>query len=157
MRRTLTAIFTSVVLSLALSQSARAQTDADAARAEVVEGARLYRAGQFVEAERHFRRGLELDPTRRNTRLFIARAIHQQYKLGDTSPENVAMAERALLLSREDPLPWNYKAHLLREASKLAEMEGDAARKADYDRRQKETREIYDKLRADADKRKQEP
>jgi hypothetical protein len=36
-------------------------------------------------------------------------------------------------------------------------MEGDAARKADYDRRQKETREIYDKLRADADKRKQEP
>jgi tetratricopeptide (TPR) repeat protein len=268
MRRTLTAILASVVLSLALASAVHAQ--AEAARAALEEGAVAYRAGKFAEAEQLFRRALELDPAYRNTRLFIARAIQQQYKLGDTSPENVATAERAiaayqdildrrhdesnyedaykaiifiygqlkrddkvvemlthrandplaadearaqafiilasrkwqcsydvternknerqtsrglvvkyrmpadasdfqkarrcveeglrlddaaLLLAQDNPLPWNYKVHLLREASKLAEMEGNDARRADYDKRQKETQEIYEKLRADSDRR----
>jgi hypothetical protein len=67
--------------------------------------------------------------------------------------EGLRLDDAALLLAQENPIPWNYKVHLLREASKLAEMEGDAARRADYDKRQKETQEIYEKLRADADSR----
>jgi tetratricopeptide (TPR) repeat protein len=66
------------------------------ARAELNEGARAYRDGRFAEAERHFRRAYELDPSHKNTLLFIARAVQQQYKSGDASPENVAQGERAV-------------------------------------------------------------
>ena len=42
------------------------------------------------------RRALELDPTQKNAPLFIARAIQQRFKPGDTRPENVAVGERAV-------------------------------------------------------------
>jgi tetratricopeptide (TPR) repeat protein len=92
MRRALAA----VVLVLTAAALSLAQTNEGAAREELNVGARLYRAGQFAEAEQHFRCALELDPAGRNTRLFIARAVQQQYRPGDTSPENVAQAERAI-------------------------------------------------------------
>ena len=270
-RRTLALILTSVLLSLALASAARAQTnapDAEAAEAELREGARLYRAGDFAAAEQHFRRALELNPTRKHIPLFIARAIQQQYKLGDTSPQNVATAERAIAayeeilkedrqdddaykaivylygrlkrddkvvemltrraedlrvpddkranayvilasrkwqcsndvterpenkrtlrtrrgpsvryrmpadasdfrrarrcadeglrlieeavrLDRENVTCWSYKLHILREESKLAEMAGDAARKADYDGRYAEAYATYKKLLGRPDK-----
>lgn len=115
MRRTLTAILSSLVLSLAVAAQARAQTDAGTAtnapvmqaqtpaqtdiapaKAELNEGARAYKEGRFAEAEQHFRRALELDPAQKNVSLFIARAVQQQYKPGDASPENVAAGERAV-------------------------------------------------------------
>ena len=89
-------VFTTIMLVLVAAASAFGQTDVNAARAELYEGARLYREGQFAEAERHFRYALDLDPAGKNTRLFIARAVHQQYRPGDTSPENIAQAERAI-------------------------------------------------------------
>jgi tetratricopeptide (TPR) repeat protein len=67
----------------------------------LVQGARAYREGKFAEAERHFRRSLELDPARGNTRVLIARSIQQQFKPGDASPENVAVAERATAAYQE--------------------------------------------------------
>ncbi|HEV7890446.1 MAG TPA: hypothetical protein VGP08_07395 [Pyrinomonadaceae bacterium] len=110
MRRTLAAILSSVILSLAAAAQAHAQaypppTQADAppaqvavthAKAELNEGARAYQDGRFADAEQHFRRAYELDPAQKNAPLFIARAVQQQYKPGDASAENVETGERAV-------------------------------------------------------------
>jgi|SRR5919205_2039655 TonB family protein len=92
MRRALAAFALTIIASAAAS----AQTDAEGARRELNEGARLYRAGKYAEAEEHFRRALELDPEGKNTRTFIARALQQQFKPGVRTPENLAAGERAL-------------------------------------------------------------
>ncbi|HEX7318449.1 MAG TPA: TonB family protein [Pyrinomonadaceae bacterium] len=250
MRRVLVAI----VLALAASAAVLGQTNAEEARKELNLAARAYRAGRFEEAEQRFRRALELDPEGKNTRLFIARTVQQQYKPGVQTPENLAageravaayqdilardpanedayravvflyaqmkneekvnelllarandfslpndrradafvilaskqwqcaydvterkenkateqtpdkaavryrmpadqgdfiraracaaeglqLAEQAVALSPKNPNAWNYKANLLREAAKLAEMEGDAAQKEEYERRSAE-------------------
>ncbi len=60
------------------------------------EGARAYKDGNFPEAEEKFRHALELDPEQKNAALFIARAVHQQYKPGVDTPENKEKAERAI-------------------------------------------------------------
>jgi tetratricopeptide (TPR) repeat protein len=101
MRRTLAAALASVALSLALASAAPAQAPQPTAQSELMRGARAYHEGKFAEAERHFRRSLELDPARGNTRVLIARSIRQQFKPGDASPENVAVAERAVAAYRE--------------------------------------------------------
>jgi TonB family protein len=85
-----------LVLALAAAPAVCGQTNAAAARAEINAGAREYRAGNYAAAEDHFRRALELDPTQKNAPLFIARAIQQRFKPGDTRPENVAVGERAV-------------------------------------------------------------
>ena len=92
MKRVLFALF----LSLAAASAVCGQTNAEAARAELNAGARAYRDGNFAAAEEHFRRALELDPAQKNAPLFVARAVQQQYKPGDTTPENVAAGERAV-------------------------------------------------------------
>src|SRR5688500_8474647 len=97
MRRALSA----VVLALAAAAAALGQANVEEARKELNLGAREYRAGRYAEAERRFRRALELDPSQKNTPLFIARAVQQQYKPGDASPENVAGGEKAVAAYQE--------------------------------------------------------
>ena len=98
MRRILGTIF----LVIAAASVAAGQANAEAARAEINAGASEYREGNFAAAEEHFRRALELDPTQKNTQLFIARAVQQQFKPGDTTPENVAVGERAVARGKAD-------------------------------------------------------
>jgi TonB family protein len=52
--------------------------------------------------------------------------------------EGMQLAEQAVALDPKNRSALSYRANLLREASKLAEMEGDAAQKAEYDRQFKE-------------------
>jgi TonB family protein len=128
MRRILFALF----LSLAAAPAAFGQTNAEAARAELSAGARAYRDGNFAAAEEHFRRALELDPAQKNAPLFIARAVQQQYKPGDTSPENVAAGERAVaayqdILAKDPQNDDAYKAMLylygqMKNEEKVVEM-----------------------------------
>ncbi len=66
------------------------------AKNELNEAARSYREGQFVPAEQHARRALELDPDSKTARSFIARTIHAQYKPGVQAPENIAKANEAI-------------------------------------------------------------
>ncbi|MFN2578695.1 MAG: hypothetical protein ABR607_13510 [Pyrinomonadaceae bacterium] len=66
------------------------------AKNELNETARSYKAGQFEEAEQHAKRALYLDPNNPTAPIFIARVIHQQYKPGVDSPDNVQRARDAI-------------------------------------------------------------
>lgn len=77
------------------------------AKQEVNDGARAYKAGDFKEAEAHFESALALDPSQENAPIFRARAIQRQYRAGVSTPENQAVADRAIGayedLLRRDP------------------------------------------------------
>jgi len=66
------------------------------ANKELNEGAAAYKAGNFAEAQRHFEKALQLDPSHKNAQLFTARAIHAQYRPGVDTPENTARAQEAI-------------------------------------------------------------
>lgn len=66
------------------------------AKNELNEAARAYKDGQFDQAEQHAKRALALDPSNKTAPIFIARIIHQQYKPGVDSPENVQRARDAI-------------------------------------------------------------
>lgn len=66
------------------------------AKNQLNEGAAAYKAGRFAEAQKHFESAHELDPSQQNAPLFIARAIHAQYRPGVDTPENVAKAQAAI-------------------------------------------------------------
>lgn len=71
------------------------------AKQEVNDGARAYKAGDFKEAEGHFERALALDPNQENAPIFRARAIQKQYRTGVSTPENQAVADRAIAAYEE--------------------------------------------------------
>ena len=66
------------------------------AKNQLNEGAQAYRARNYAEAQQHFQNALELDPTQKNARLFIARAIHAQYKPGVEQEANTQKAREAI-------------------------------------------------------------
>ncbi len=88
-------IFIATFVVLCAVSSAWGQTSQEANK-ELNDGTAQYRAGNFAEAQRHFERALELDPSQKNAPLFIARAIHAQYRPGVDSPENIAKAQEAI-------------------------------------------------------------
>ncbi len=63
---------------------------------ELHAGARSFKAGQFEAAQQHFQKAGTLDPTYKYTQLLLARALHFQYRLGDQSATNIALARRAI-------------------------------------------------------------
>jgi tetratricopeptide (TPR) repeat protein len=66
------------------------------AKNQLNEAARAYREGRFQEAEQHSREAAALDPNNKTAPVFIARTIHQQYRPGVQSPENIAKAQEAI-------------------------------------------------------------
>ncbi len=66
------------------------------AKNELNEAAKAYKEGHFEDAELHARRALALDPTNKTAPIFIARIVHQQYKPGVDSPDNVQKAKDAI-------------------------------------------------------------
>jgi tetratricopeptide (TPR) repeat protein len=69
--------------------------------------------------------------------------------------EGLRLAEQATSLDPENPNAWSYKANLLREKSKLAEMAGDAAGKGDLDKQYEAALEMQKRLSEAAAKRKE--
>jgi hypothetical protein len=65
------------------------------------EGARAYKARQYVEAQQHFEHALSLNPDQKIARFFRARAIHSQYKPGVEQEQNVAKAREAIKAYQE--------------------------------------------------------
>ena len=66
------------------------------AKNELNETAKAYKEGRFEEAEAHARRALYLDPSNKTAPIFIARVIHQQYKPGVDTPDNIQRARAAI-------------------------------------------------------------
>jgi hypothetical protein len=66
------------------------------AKNELNEAAKAYKEGHFDQAEQHAKRALALDPSNKSAPIFIARIIHQQYKPGVESTENVQKARDAI-------------------------------------------------------------
>jgi tetratricopeptide (TPR) repeat protein len=66
------------------------------AKNQLNEGAQAYRARNYSEAQDHFQQALDLDPSQKNARLFIARSIHAQYKPGVEQEANVQKARDAI-------------------------------------------------------------
>jgi TonB family protein len=64
--------------------------------------------------------------------------------------DGLQLAEQAITLDPKNQNAWSYKANLLREAAKLAEMEGDAAQKADYERQSAEALETQKRMSEEA-------
>ncbi|MCA1633184.1 MAG: energy transducer TonB, partial [Acidobacteria bacterium] len=68
------------------------------------------------------------------------------YKARQCVARGLEVAEQALQLAPRSPQAWSYKANLLRESSKLAEMEGDASQKEVADGQYKEAVEEHQRL-----------
>ena len=69
--------------------------------------------------------------------------------------EGLKLAEQAVSLDENNPNSWSYRANLLREAAKLAEMEGNAQAKADYDSQYEKALETHKRLSEEAAKKKE--
>jgi len=84
----------------AQESSAPRRPDQTRAQQEAIEelnkAARSYREGNFADAELHSEKALALDPSSKTAPLFVARTIHAQYKPGDQSEANVAIARLAI-------------------------------------------------------------
>jgi hypothetical protein len=76
-------------------------------------------------------------------------------KAQQCTTEGLKLAEEAASLDPNNPNAWSYKANLLREKSKLAEMAGDATAKADLDKQYEAALETQKRLAADAAKQKE--
>lgn len=63
---------------------------------EYNEGLKACRQERYAEAEAHFKKSLEFDPTQKTALLLIARAIHSQYRPRDKDPQNVDRARQAI-------------------------------------------------------------
>jgi tetratricopeptide (TPR) repeat protein len=66
------------------------------AKSELNDSAQAYKDGHIEEAEQHAKRALYLDPDNPTAPIFVARIIHQQYKQGVDTPENIAKAKEAV-------------------------------------------------------------
>src|SRR2546421_203532 len=66
------------------------------AKSELNDAAQSYRDGRIEEAEAHAKRALYLDPDNPTAPIFVARIIHQQYKQGVDTPDNIAKAREAV-------------------------------------------------------------
>jgi tetratricopeptide (TPR) repeat protein len=66
------------------------------AKSELNDSAQAYKDGHIEEAEQHAKRALYLDPDNPTAPIFVARIIHQQYRQGVDTPENIAKAREAV-------------------------------------------------------------
>jgi hypothetical protein len=76
-------------------------------------------------------------------------------KAQQCTTEGLKLAEQATSLDADNPNAWSYKANLLREKSKLAEMSGDTTAKADFDKQYESALETQKRLSEAATKRKE--
>ncbi|HVF56095.1 MAG TPA: tetratricopeptide repeat protein [Pyrinomonadaceae bacterium] len=69
--------------------------------------------------------------------------------------EGLNLVTQAIKLDPNNPNAWSYKANLLREMSKLAEMDGNAQQKTDFDKQYDEALERHKTLSEEAMKKKE--
>ena len=95
-------IATTAILALFVAASAGCTlVNKIRAKNELNETAQSYRDGHIEDAEAHARKALYYDPDNRTAKIFIARVIHQQYKQGVETPDNIAKAKEAIAAYQE--------------------------------------------------------
>jgi tetratricopeptide (TPR) repeat protein len=84
------------------------QDRSQAAREELNQGVKAYRAANYDEAIRHFENAVRMDPELKVGRLYLATAYAQEYVPGVETPENLDLATKAIdqynQVLRLDPL-----------------------------------------------------
>ena len=113
-------LLTSLAFTIALVAPVLAQTPTPTAaeaqaKEELNEAARVFRDGNFAQAQLHSEKALQLDPQNKTAPYFVARSIHAQYKRGETTPENIEKARQAIvayqrILERSHDDDESYKA-----------------------------------------------
>jgi TonB family protein len=68
------------------------------------------------------------------------------YKARQCVQRGLEVVEQALVLAPQNPQGWSFKANLLRESAKLAEMEGDAAQKETFENQAKDALAEHQRL-----------
>ncbi len=97
MRFSQSRIGTTAILALFVAASAGCTVvNKIRAKSELNDAAQSYRDGRIEEAEAHAKRALYLDPDNPTAPIFVARIIHQQYKQGVDTPDNIAKAKEAV-------------------------------------------------------------
>jgi tetratricopeptide (TPR) repeat protein len=84
------------LLALALQAGAQTSTHSQAATENLVQGITAYKAGQYEEATRDFQSAVDAEPGWTTARLYLGTALAYQVIPNIDSPENVALADRAL-------------------------------------------------------------
>src|ERR1044071_6540550 len=98
-------LLTGLAIAIALAAPLQAQTPTsptageagEQAKLELNEAARTYRLGDFTEAQGASERAALLDPQNKTALYFVARTIHAQYKPGDSTTDNLAKAQEAII------------------------------------------------------------
>lgn len=108
-------VFTIALVAPVLAQSPTPSAAQAQAKEELNEAARVYRDGNFAQAQLHSEKAMQLDPQNKTARYFLARTIHAQYRPGDATPENVEKARQAIaayhrILEHEPTHDESYKA-----------------------------------------------
>ncbi len=87
-----------IVALLVLSFGARAQDVqySDAARQSLVHGVDAFKAGQYAEATQDFQSAVDAEPDWRTARLYLATALSYEVVPNVDTPDNLAIANRAL-------------------------------------------------------------
>jgi len=97
MRFSQSRIGTTAILALFVAASAGCTVvNKIRAKSDLIDAAQSYRDGRIEEAEAHAKRALYLDPDNPTAPIFVARIIHQQYKQGVDTPDNIAKAKEAV-------------------------------------------------------------
>jgi tetratricopeptide (TPR) repeat protein len=76
-------------------------------------------------------------------------------KAQQCATKGLELAEQAVSLDANNANAWSYKANLLREKSKLAEMDGNTQAKADFDKQYEEALNTSKRLSEEAQKKKE--
>jgi len=66
------------------------------ARDQLVKGVQAFKAGQYEEAVNHFQTSVKYDPSYKSAHLYLATALSYQVVSDLTTPENLALAQKAL-------------------------------------------------------------
>lgn len=68
------------------------------ARRDLIEGAKAYKDRNYAEAEKRFRNAMDLDPSQKTARLFLARTLHSVYA---ADRNQAAKAEEAMVVYKD--------------------------------------------------------
>jgi len=103
-------LITFALFALSLQAGAQSPAHSQAATDSLVQGITVYKAGQYQEATRDFQSAVDAEPGWTTARLYLGIALAYQVVPNVDSPENVALADRALqqfnqILAAHAPAP----------------------------------------------------